>query len=185
VTEIRDDSFTHILVNDVMDAQKRLQERDTPGHRRDLVRAAFAAIEGLHWQLKRDVLKNATEHISTHEHAAMIEESYTVDDAGNVNPIPRFLPLTAAIRLVVQIVQRYRPTYKLDFGHVGWSNLKTTIKVRNRLVHPKTIEDLSVTDEEVSKTLSGFTWTLALVIEVLRERHAALTAYYPQQIEKP
>jgi uncharacterized membrane protein YecN with MAPEG domain len=184
VTEISDDSFTHILVNDVRDAEKRLQENDTPGNRRDLVRAAFAAIEGLHWQLKRDVLKNGLGKLTAHEYAAMAEESYSVDDRGNVSSIPRFLPITTAIRLVVQVVQRYRPSYKVDFSHAGWSNLKSAVEVRNRLVHPKTLEDLAVTDSEIRKTISGFCWVLALVIEVLRETHAAVVGYYPQPADE-
>lgn len=179
MTEISGDSFTHILVHDVIAAEKRMREEDTPAHRRDLVRAAFAAIEGLHWQLKRDVLKHAAAGLSPHEYAAMVEESYSVDERGNVNVIGRFLPLTTAIRLVVNVVKRYRPTYELDFNHVGWSNLKSAVDVRNRLVHPKVLEDLNVTDDEIQKTMSAFCWTLALAIEVLRETHAALAGYYP------
>jgi len=78
MTQLSDDSFTHILINDVIDAEMRLQENDTPGNRRDLVRAAFAAIEGLHWQLKQDVLKDGLGNLTAHEYAAMSEESYAV-----------------------------------------------------------------------------------------------------------
>jgi hypothetical protein len=161
-------SFTHVIVGDVIRAHQRLTETDRPGHRRDLVRAVFAAIEGLHWQLKEDVLGHPSLKMSVHERAAMAEETYLVDDKGKVRVVPRFLPLPHAIRLVVHMVQRYRPTYRIDFSHVGWSNLKAAIEVRNRLVHPKKIEDLTVEDGEVEATLSGFAWILALVIEVLR-----------------
>lgn len=162
-------SFTHTLVGDVIAAQKRVKKSDTPTHRRELVRSVFAAIEGLHWQLKQDVLGHPKANLSHFERAAMVEESYSVTERGDVISVPRFLPLTTAIRLVVNIVQRYRPMYKIDFNHVGWANLKVTVDVRNRLVHPKRLEDLVVSDTEIQKTNSAFAWVLALVIEILRE----------------
>jgi hypothetical protein len=165
-------TFTHVLVHDVLFAEQRVQESDTPTHRRELVRAVFAAIEGLHWRLKRDVATHR--HVipgglTAHEQAAMAEESYTVDERGHVSAIPRFLPLATAIRLVVRIVQRYRTDYKVDFDHVGWSNLKAAIDVRNRIIHPKQLEDLTVSQEEIRRSMSAFAWILALNIEVLRE----------------
>src|SRR5262249_28488275 len=153
MTELTDDSFTHILVHDVIAAETRMRENDNQTHRRELVRSVFAAIEGLHWQLKRDVLEHAAGDLSPHEYAAMVEETYSVDDRGNVNIASRFLPLTTAIRLVVNVVKRYRPTYQLDFNHVGWANLKAAVEVRNRLVHPKTLEDLNVSEDEIKKTM--------------------------------
>jgi hypothetical protein len=65
-----------------------------------------------------------------HEQAAMLEESYVVDNGGNVPATPRFLPLAINIRLVVSIVQRYRTNYEVDYSHRGWSNLKAAIEIR-------------------------------------------------------
>jgi hypothetical protein len=162
-------SFTHTLIEDVIAAQDRIEKDDTQTHRRELVRSVFAAIEGLHWQLKQDVLIHSKANLSHLEHAAMVEESYSVNERGDVISVPRFLPLTTAIRLVVNIVQRYRPTYKIDFNHVGWANLKATVDLRNRLVHPKGLSDLEVSADEIQKTNSAFAWVLALIIEILRE----------------
>jgi hypothetical protein len=165
-------SFTHVLINDVNAAQHRIRDADSPTHRRELVRSVFAAIEGLHWQLKQDVYRRRDRipgGLSMHEQAAMVEESYAVDNGGNVRATPRFLPLAINIRLVVSIVQRYQTNYEVDYSHRGWSNLKAAIEIRNRLVHPKRLADLNVTMAEVRQTLSGFSWLLALVIEVLRE----------------
>jgi hypothetical protein len=178
MTELTRDSFTHVLVGDVKAAEKRRRDTDNQTHRRELVRAVFAAIEGLHWQLKNDVLRQGSSELSHLEYAAMLEESYSVDERGNVNAFPRYLPLTTAIRLVVNVVRRYRPAYQVDFNHAGWANLKTAVEVRNRLVHPKQLEDLNVSADEVRKTLSGFQWILALVIEILRETNKDLRETY-------
>lgn len=168
-------------------AKSRLDICDTPTHRRELIRSTFSAIEGLHWQLKRDVLRHAevVTRLTAHEYAALMEETYAVDDKGVVRSQPKYLPLPTAIRLVVSIVQRYRPEYKLDYQHVGWSNLRTAVEVRNRLVHPKSLNDLSVSDKEVSQALSAFYWLLALVIEVLRETNSHLKILSADSAKKP
>jgi hypothetical protein len=171
---VRDDSFTHVLVGDVVAANNRLESIDTPTHRRELIRTVFAAIEGLHWQLKQDVLRHAevVTRLSPHEHSALLEETYSVDPQGSVRTQPRFLPLPTAIRLVVSIVKRYRPEYVVDFAHPGWANLREAVAIRNRLVHPRELTDLTVSDIEIRQALSAFNWLLALVIEVLRETAA-------------
>lgn len=169
--EFRQDTFTYVLIGDVVAVHERLKEADSQRHRRELIRTIFSAIEGLHWKLKRDVLWHAdvVAKLSPHENAALMEETYSVDDRGVVRAQPRFLNLVAAIRLVVSIVQRYRPTYTVDFEHIGWANLKAAIAVRNRLVHPKSLSELTVADSEVTQAMSGFAWLLALVIEILSE----------------
>jgi hypothetical protein len=165
-------SFTDVLIEDVVTAIARMRDADNPIHRREAVRSIFAAIEGFLWQLKQDVYSRGDyflHGLSVHEQAAILEEAYVVDGNGNVRATPRFLPLATNIRLVVSIIQRYRPNYKIDFGHRGWSNLKTAIEIRHRLVHPKSLGDLIVTTTEVHEAISAFSWVLALVIEVLRE----------------
>lgn len=164
-------SFTHTLVGDCDIAFKRLKSEDSQTNRRALIRAIFAAIEGLVWRLKQDIYShsNRLSALTAHEQAAMLEEGYNVDKNGIVSAIPRFLPLPSKIRLVVRIVQRYRPDYTLDFNHQGWANLKSSVDVRNRIIHPKSLTDLEISDDEISEALSAFNWMLALNIEALRE----------------
>jgi hypothetical protein len=174
--QLDQNSFTHVLINDVMVAIKRLHQDDNPTHRRELVRTVSASIEGLHWQLKNDLLESCRDKLSIHEQAAMQEETYFVDARGKVQSQPRYLPLTNAIRLVIEVVKRIRPTFEIDLSHPGWAGLKQTIKVRNRLVHPKELEELAVTDAERNAAVRGFAWFLALAIEVLRQQNEYLTA---------
>ena len=176
MTEPVADLFTHTLIDDVQKAQTRLESLDTQCHRRELIRSVFAAIEGLLWQLKQDVYKHAdvVANLTIHERAAMLEETYSVDDRGNIQSLPRFLPLETSIRLVVNIFNKHIKNVDVDFSHPGWANLKASINVRNRLVHPKKIDDLSVTNKEVEQVLSGFAWMLSLEVKVLKESNESL-----------
>lgn len=169
MSEINRDTFTHILVADVSAAWDRFVNADNLTHRREFIRSVSAAIEGLHWQLKDDVLKRSWYRLSVQEQAAMLEQSFSVNDRGIVYEQPRFLPLTTAVRLVVQVINRLRPSYELDFNQSGWASLKNTVEVRNRLVHPKTLADLEVSENEVKDAMAAFKWMLALVVELLDE----------------
>jgi hypothetical protein len=158
--------FTSVLIQDVAAANKRVEDADSPTHRRELVRSVFAAIEGLNWDLKRGLYgRGFNERLSVHEMGALTEQSYIVDEKGEVRATPRFLPLATNIRFVLAIIQRYRTNYKVDYSHIGWSNLKASIRIRDRLVHPKKLADLNVTEAELRQTMSAFTWFLRLVVE--------------------
>jgi hypothetical protein len=175
MTELSPHEFTKVLVEDALEALRRLMQDDTPTHRRELVRTMSASIEGLVWQLKQDILKNTTiSRLNLYEHAAMLERTYTVDELGIVHELSGSVPLTNGIRLVARIIERYRPEFKAQFEGYGWTCLKEAIDVRHRLVHPKTADDLNVSHDEIYKFMTAFHWVLHLVHDALTESREAL-----------
>lgn len=162
-----EENFLNVLIQDVNCALERLSKNDTPTHRREFIRAISAAVEGLHWRVKSHLFDHSRDHLSLHEQLAMIEEGYNVDDDGDVRVRPQRMPLAHAIRLVIKVTKRIRPSCEFDFNHPGWTCLKDTIAVRHRLVHPKRIEELTVTDQELVRAFQGFVWFLALGLQVL------------------
>jgi len=164
--------FLTTLATDAQEAARRCRSQDTPVHRRELIRSLFAAAEGFAWHLKGDVFNHTEARLTDHERAALREETYTVNDHGSIRIQTRFLPLISSLRLAVRIVQRYRPSYVVDFNDSGWQGLVSSVAVRNRLVHPKTIEELTVTDEEVAHATSGLDWLMkaqSSIAEAMRD----------------
>lgn len=161
-------TFTHLLVGDASDAFEQLKAENSPALRRSTVRAVFAAIEGLLWQLKSGLdAPPAGESIG--ELAVLREETYSVDERGVLRTRPYYLPLPQTIRFLTRLVQRARPAYNLDFNHPGWTYLLASLEVRHRLTHPKTLEDLNVSEEELGQLSAAFAWFLAFVIEASYE----------------
>jgi len=160
-----------VLIGDFVDAAERLKSSDSPLNRRALVRATFSGIEGLLWSLKQHVFAHAHDFakLTIHEQAALLEETYSVDLNGQVKPQPRFLPTAASIRLTVRAAQKVSNSYKLDFTHRGWQRLQNAIDVRHRIVHPKDLAALTVTDMEIADCIGGFHWFIALCIELREE----------------
>jgi hypothetical protein len=181
------ESLTRVLIADVTSARNRfLADTENQTTRRDLIRTTFAAMEGLHWQLRQDVLKSDERllNLSGHERAALAEETYSVTTQGQLKVVSKNMPLTTGIRLLVRLVSRANPEFTIDFNHRGWSDLHAATEVRNRVVHPKALDDLEVSDKEVKQTMTAFHWLLALVIEALRADKQLLVTHNDHQARR-
>lgn len=171
--------FIRTLIGDVQSALTRLEASDTETHRREAIRTIFAAIEGVAWVYREHVRTAARElgDMTPLLDFALQEKTYAVNERGDVTEQIRFIPLAAMIRLITQVAERSCPRLKVDFGHKGWSNLKLAISVRNRLVHPKTIEDLTITKGDLEIANSGFSWLLALTLAGMSAANDALATF--------
>jgi len=154
--------FIRTLRGDVERCKERVGKHDSQGHRRELIRAAWSAIEGSVWLLRQAVqlhleLKPFAD-LSLHEKSALLEQTYVVNDRGTVKAQQRFLPVPVAIRLVVATAARLNPSIDVDFQDTGWERLKRTVEVRNRIVHPRRARDLDISDEELKDCLVSYRW---------------------------
>ena len=167
---MRQDTFTSVLVKDVALAFGDVVGDEVPdAARRALIRTAFAAIEGILWQLKTGLADRATitpRMFTAGEESLLFEETYEVDDDGEIRILQRFIPLLRNIRVTVRILQRVRPGYTPDFSNHGWAAFRKSLAVRNRLTHPKSYNDLQVSDDELTNALAAFHWFLTLAFEV-------------------
>lgn len=179
-------SLNVILFQDVQSAYNRQLENDTPTARRDLVRSIFAAIDGLVWQYRlfvKDILED-NGLLEPSEELALLDKTYTVAKDGDVSLQARFLPILSAIRLTSKLAQRASPELQIDFGAQGWQFFQDAAAIRNRITHPKTASDLTISDEELSLCLEGFYWACETItqgmdasLELSRKEAANLLAF--------
>lgn len=162
-------AVARLLIADRDAAWERITNDHSQSSNREFVRVTFAAIEGLLWQLKQHILRDPEKisQLSIHEHAALLEESYTVDDRGKVRAQPRFLSIGSSIRLVTHILQKFQPEFTLDFSNDPWRHVKEAVQIRNRLVHPKHPSDLDVSNADVVVCHVAFLWFSAFTLFVL------------------
>ncbi len=180
-TSFRTDSFIHVLIGDVVAAFEELESDDTPMRRRSAIRTAFSSVEGL-MSVARKSLKVLP--LTPAEIAIVQEVSYEVNERGTISERSRYIPFDRNLKATVQIVRRVRPDYSLDYDHPGWPALKRTLNVRHRLTHPKALEDLTISDEEIEDVHRGFLWFLAFVIEVMEETVDDIKETYSELIRE-
>lgn len=161
--------FLRALVEDVQHAMALATAHDEPSDRRNGLRSIIAATEGLSWIYRTHVLSVARELDSPTPlmELAFSESSFFVSEDGEIVEQTRFISTTAMIRLSTQTAERLCPGLDVDFGTSGWQMLKVAIRMRNRITHPKGIDDLIVSTQDLETANAGFVWLLAIVVHVM------------------
>jgi hypothetical protein len=87
------------------------------------------------------------------------EESYELDDKGE--PLRRTLKLRTLpnVLYAFKLYAKYNcEDFTLDTSENGWNQLRSMFKVRDRLMHPKTLTDIQVNDAEIIQAVEAFHW---------------------------
>ena len=177
--ETQGDSFFSLVIMDASTAISRNLRVDDQATRRDVIRTAFAAIEGLVWILRVEVVDaaEATYGLDDDERAILRERQLTVSEQGKIVSQTRYLTLTATIRLVARIASRLNGCEHFDFGGHEWERFRAALSIRNRITHPKCLDDLEVSKADVSKVTGAFFWLLDRLVEVLSQAVQTRKAY--------
>jgi hypothetical protein len=155
--------FASTLVGDIVAILER-KSTNGPRERRSLIRAIFAAVEGILEELCYKLLTSAETGLTAAQCMALQQQSVRVDENGSIKLIDAFQPLKHRVRLTVEIVKHLHPEYAIDFGDKGWQQLLIGLDTRHRVTHPKSLTDLEVSDRECSLAVNGFFWFLMRVV---------------------
>lgn len=174
-----DAPFIAILLLDVDTAISRRAVADTATHRREIVRTAFAAIEGVIWVYRTHVLSVVRElgMLEPGEEIVLSELSYAVTDKGKVTPQSRHLSTSATFRLLSRIASRLSEASESPFGGSGWVGFQKALKIRHRVTHPKSANDLLIADEDIATSLAAFYWILEITLKEMQAANAAYRAW--------
>jgi hypothetical protein len=117
--------------------------------RRQYARAAAALVEGFVSMLKQDCLLNPEDFLP--EEVLMLKEKVPIlKDNGEVCLGDRFVGIEPNLRFAVSAyAKRSGVTFKLDCSQSSWQEFGRLFKIRNRISHPRNLEELSVTDNEM------------------------------------
>jgi hypothetical protein len=155
--------LTKPLMEDARRAMRGLGHRRASGYKKRMAfKAAFAAIEGMIFVRKQWALKRAKEaNYSLSELALLREESYRLNHRGDVEVVQNFLRVPENLLFAWRMARAgTRSNRQIDLGGEGWRCLKESVKVRNRLTHPRSEKDLEVSGDEIDALLKCYVWVL-------------------------
>ena len=131
---------------------------------RQVVRTAFAYMEGTTFSLKLTATKACVDKgidVSQAERYLVGEIEHRVNDGGEVVQRPAHIRLTANIRFAFNLAERaWAKNGLFDPSSDWWACLQASVKVRDRLTHPRWPMDLEVSPDEMMqmiKAKDGFT----------------------------
>jgi len=135
-----------------------LESEEDEFWRRMYVRSAFACIEGMTYRLK-EIAHSA----HNRQKCAFSEKEVSL-----IKEKPPFLPFMDNIEFVFRITARAIDSeHKLAVGDNEWDLLRKASKIRNRLTHPKTTRDLSVSVDEIHVVGRAFDWLSVQIVELM------------------
>jgi len=128
-------------------------------HARQLVRAFFAYIEGVTFSAKVCAAAHCVDNnveITPQERFLAAEVDYTLDHKGSIIEQPAQIKLTKNLRFAFALTEKAHGIEpRFDPSSEWWSCLQKSIKVRDRLMHPRLPEDLDISGEEIIDVLKA------------------------------
>ena len=162
------DKLAKVLAEDVIRAKQRMEDDPSDSHRREFVRTTYSAIEAQSWQLKMYLIEHVIDKktASVHEISALKEESYAINDKGEIYIQPRGYSLKVGLRLVFSVLKNHAVPVQIDFGS-AWENIDHVLKIRNRVIHPKNMKDISVSKEEAECCYQAFVYVNNILLATI------------------
>ena len=129
-------------------------------HARQLIRAIFAFIEAVTFSVKVKAAEYCLQHkrdISDAERFLAVDIEHGLSDKGEIAERPAHIRLSDNIRFAFALQEKALGVAKqFDPSTEWWSCLKSSIKVRDRLTHPKLPGDIDVSGDEIITALKAY-----------------------------
>lgn len=159
----------------------------SPITRRAAFRAAFAWIEGTVYFLKQCAIKYSRltdASFSDGELAVLLEKQYNLKDTGNVKETDLYLESKSNLRFAFwAFAKSRRVEFRIDASGQEWEGFRRAVHIRHRLTHPKSLSDLTVSDDDMALLKAVRAWFLAqlkAVSDLAVEEAAKFTAELQQ-----
>lgn len=130
-----------------------------PCDRRSLVRAVFAFIEGCFYFQRQMLLKSWGDRLNESTKLALREMQIDVSSSGDVQTRKMRIGALSLVKLTIQSFLTVIPDVTdVRCEGYGFDALTRAFRVRDRLMHPKGIASLSVSDSEIRDAVDAFLW---------------------------
>lgn len=151
------------FANDVMIAEESLEKDDTPYNRRNYIRTVFAMIEGSIFLLKQATLSAAISGnkavLSIADIAILSEKSFDISNKGEPHSQTKFFQIEVNFKYTIHIINKiFDCNIVLDTSSEEWNRFVRSVKIRNRITHPKSLKDFYVSKNEINMVCMFDSW---------------------------
>jgi hypothetical protein len=173
--------LSDVLYEDVLCTIKYVNEADTQPNRRLFIKTAFSFIEGLAFILKQEVLiveANKKNTSLTPEELLLLKDKVpSLGNNGLASESERFAKTVPNVLFAFKI---YAKTSQIadpvDSKPSEWKPLKKLVHVRNRITHPKSLSEMTISDNEFMEAYICFLWLRHCYLDLLEKKIKKLSA---------
>jgi hypothetical protein len=130
--------------------------------RRAYVRVMLSFMEGMSHALKGVLLaadQTGRFKLSVPEIFVLHEVVFQLDTKARARPVRRPLRLKESVRFMLKLLGRCADTrFEPNFGDDGWRAFLDAIAIRNRVTHPRTRDDLWLTETDLDRVDRAVKW---------------------------
>jgi hypothetical protein len=167
------ESLFGTLHDDVIHSLMELKKTDTQFMRRTHIRALFAFIEGCIYMIKQEAFihqKYKREPNLTPEEMILLnKETPFLEKNGKVKKRPNYVDLLSNVRFTIECYKKTSNlNYELDVSGKSWQSFRNSLKVRDRITHPKNSSDMEISDNELKESFLTFSWFRQIVLDLFK-----------------
>jgi hypothetical protein len=165
-----------VLNADLKMAQQATLKNPSEFNKRTLVRTCAALVEGLSYQLRQVTLASLkdTNLLSEGELAILQQTKHQLSVQGQVREKDNFQSTLPMLLFTLRVyAKNHGASFSPNTFDNGWSCLRKAFTLRDRLMHPKSFEDLHVSDEAGADFTAGIQWWDSAVESLLAACEAA------------
>lgn len=170
------------LFSDLNTCKKNIDHKMSGFWDRAYVRFFFSGVEGVTYGMRQLLLsanKSGQIKLTSAELSLLREERYEINDHGKVNTRTAFANFLPSIQFTLRTFAAaygLSHIYKSAKQHPGWTAFRESVKIRNRLTHPKDVRELMVSGEEFTKIELAEDWFMSLFSQLLEDSFADIDA---------
>jgi len=151
-----------VLSDDIEEIREYGKSNKSEFAERTLLRTHFAFIEGMTHQLKLVALCAASECPSIFtlkELTILKEEQYSLNKKGGIETKDNYQKLMPMILFTINCYTKaHGGNYTPKTGEHGWESMKNYLTIRNNLMHPKSISDLTLDYNKLKTSIEAAGW---------------------------
>lgn len=163
------------------------RQADTAYAARALVRAHFALVEGLSYQLRQVTIATleGTALLTPTELTLLREERHVVDDSGHPKTSEQFLPFPQSLLFSIRCyAKNHGADFQADTKGGGWAAMRKATAIRNRVTHPKSAESLVLSDDDRKVFVDAAAWWKLSMVKMFEACNEA-DGFWSTQLRRP
>lgn len=164
------------FTGDLESAEKFHESDKTQFGRRVYVRSLFSLIEGALFLFKQAVLTRGSTPtgLTIAEQALLQEVSFELDEKGESREKIVFLRLENNLKFTIKMIEKiFECDLRFKTDTPEWQSFLESVRIRNRITHPKRLEDFNVSDDELiaAQEVGGwFLWIAKDACAAIKQR---------------
>lgn len=171
--------MSFLLAEDVARSMKELKSNNDQFNRRSFIRCYFSYVEAnafiLRQMLVFIILNDDDEHkVSSltfddiYVLSLLLEETPQPAHNGALNFQQQKIPLLNHLAFTIKQCKEEFSMTENFLADNGWNEFQKSVKVRHRLTHPKSLDDISVSEDDLTAIVKAVNWFQNITFSIFK-----------------